>query len=492
MTESTTEIVAESSDWHREQTAHGLLVLAHEAAKRAGFFTALAQHVQLPIKKVDYSVHDKLATLWASILVGCDHTVEINAKLGPEERALAALFGLERFPDQSGINRLLHACTETTVGQMRQLHLQLLVANSRATRRHLRTRLRRGRVIYVDFDQHGITVSGKHYELAEAGYFTRTRSHRGYQLSMGFIGGHLGEVVDEYFDGGATAAGARIDDLLASVAQLADGCRIPRTQFVIRGDAQYGTPAIIAKITAAGFGFLLKGISPKRAECVARALDEAAFVRVSPRAEGEPRWAADVGEREFVDDSGTREKPKAVVRARAIVVKWEEATMRRKRPGPSTRARQALEAVEVRSCYAMLLTSLKADVLPVAMALDHYDDRATIERYFRDEQCAFGTRSVRTHKAAGAAVFQWMVAIANNLLRWMRATYLADTALEAYGAERLVRRVFQIPAQLVRTGTRLRVIFPKGNALVASILEAMAQLTAVPDAAKLAPPGAAQ
>ena len=28
MTESTTEIVAESSDWHREQTAHGLLVLA--------------------------------------------------------------------------------------------------------------------------------------------------------------------------------------------------------------------------------------------------------------------------------------------------------------------------------------------------------------------------------------------------------------------------------------------------------------------------------
>lgn len=491
MTESTTEIVAESSDWHREQTAHGLLVLAHEAAKRAGFFTALAQHVHLPMKKVDYSVHDKLATVWASILVGCDHTVEINSKLGPEERALAALFGLERFPDQSTINRLLHACTPQTVEQMRRLHLQLLVANSRATRRHLRTRLRRGRIIYVDLDQRGITVSGKHYELAEAGYFTRKRSHRGYQLSMGFIGGPIGEVVDEYFDPGRTPAGARIDALLASIATLADRCRIPRTQFVVRGDAQYGTPAIIAKIEAAGFGFLLKGISPKRAECVARELDEAAFVSVSPRAEGEPRWAADIGEREFADDSGTRTE-KATVRARAILVKWEEATVPTKRPGPSTRAQRALEPVEPTTCYAMLLTSLGPEVLPVALALEHYDDRATIERYFRDEQCAFGTRSVRTHKAAGAAVFQWMVALANNLLRWMRATYLATTALNGYGAERLIKRAFQIPAQLVRTGTRLRVVFPKGNALVASILDAMARLAETPVAAELAPPGRGQ
>src|SRR6185369_6285384 len=105
MTESTQQIVFESSDWYQEQTAHGLLVLAYHQAKEAGFFTALTHHVTLHQKQYDYSVYDKLATLWASIVVGCEHTAQINTKLGPQEQALAALFGLARFPDQSGVNR---------------------------------------------------------------------------------------------------------------------------------------------------------------------------------------------------------------------------------------------------------------------------------------------------------------------------------------------------------------------------------------------------
>ena len=118
MTESTHELVFESSDWHQDQTAHGLLVLAHQHATEAGFFADLKRLVSLPIKTVTYSVHDKLATLWASIIADCDHTVEINFKLGAHERALAAVFGLERFPDQSGINRLL--CAKASQGCLRR------------------------------------------------------------------------------------------------------------------------------------------------------------------------------------------------------------------------------------------------------------------------------------------------------------------------------------------------------------------------------------
>jgi hypothetical protein len=480
MTEFTQQIVVESSDWHQDQTAHGMLVLAYAQARQDGFFAGLKRYVSLPIKTVTYSVHEKLATLWASIVVGCQHTVEINTKLGADERALAALFGFERFPDQSGINRLLHACTQQTVNEMRELNLFLLGRNSRARRRRLHTKLARGQVLFIDVDQRGIAVSGKQYELAEPGYFTRKHSHRGYQLSVAFLGGPLGEVLDEYLDPGSTPALTRIDALLASIERVRAEWKIAPDKIVIRGDAQYGTVAIVAKIAAYGYGYLVKGISPHRARRLARDHDETTFVPASPRAEGDPRWVADLGVCEFVGDGPV---PKPVVRARTLLVTWYETVRARAtRPNPRGRAKQAKRPPQTRQVLAYLWTNLPAEVLPVAMALDCYDDRATIERYFRDEQEALGARSVRTHKAAGAAVFQWMVAITNNLLRWMRARCFAATPLKDYGAKRLAERVFQIPAQLVRSGQRVRVIFPQRHALVATIVDAFRRLTAAAQA----------
>lgn len=479
MHESMHEVVVESSDWHRDQTAHGLLVLAHEHARQLGLFAAFERHVSLPIKTVTYSVTDKLKTLWASILVGCEHTVDINSRLGPHESALASLFGLERFPDQSGINRLLRASTPDTVEQMRRLHLDLLEHKSRARRRQLHKKLSRGRALFLDLDQRGIAVCGKRYELAEPGHFSRKRSHRGYQLSLAFLGGAVGEVLDEYLDPGKTPAAARVEALLASAERMRKAWKLTADQIVVRGDAQYGTPIIIAKVEAYGFGYLFKGINTKRAAKLGGEVEASAWRQVRPRAEGEPRWAADLGERVFTSRARA-ERPKVEVRSRTIVVKWVEATVAgTSRPGPATRAQRAKEPKPTRTCYATLMTNVKAERMATATALDHYDDRATIERYFRDEQCALGARSVRTHKAAGAAVFQWMVAIANNVLHWMRARYFARTPLEQYGIERFVRRVFQIPARLIRDANGVRVILPDRHHLVATIVAALTRPTRI-------------
>ena len=489
MKECTQELIFESSDWHDDQTAHGLAVLAYEQARQAGFFAALDRHVSVPMKTVTYSVSDKLKTLWLSIVVGCQHTVEINFTLGAHEQALAAVFGLERFPDQSTINRLLRAATSETVDQMRQLHLDLMIHRSRARLRRLHKRLAREGVLFVDFDQRGVAVCGKAYELAEAGYFTRKRSHRGYQLSMAFLGGPLGEVLDEFLDPGNTPAHARVDQMLESLERMRKAWKLKAKQIVVRGDAQYGTAAIIAKVEAYGFGYLFKGLNTKRATKLAGDLDETTWQQVSPRAEGEPRWAADLGERVFASRAEGQAST-LEVRARTIIVKWIDASVPGPpRPGPTTRARRAQEPKPTRTCFAMLMTNLTSEQMSVAMALDSYDDRATIERYFRDEQGALGARSVRTHKAAGAALFQWIVAITNNLLHWMRAQYFAKTPLEHYGVERLVRRAFQIPARLIRDAGRLRVILPDRHLLVATILTALASPISYDPASDEAPPG---
>lgn len=48
-------------------TSHGLLVAAHDFAKRRGFFDLIQTSLSVSMKKRDFSWSDKLATLWASI-----------------------------------------------------------------------------------------------------------------------------------------------------------------------------------------------------------------------------------------------------------------------------------------------------------------------------------------------------------------------------------------------------------------------------------------
>jgi hypothetical protein len=88
---------------------HALLSAAHRFAQDLGFFNAISQSISLKMKKIDYSWLDKLRTLWASLVIGCDHTLQINHFLGDHEPALAQVFGLTRFPEQSQVNRLPHA-----------------------------------------------------------------------------------------------------------------------------------------------------------------------------------------------------------------------------------------------------------------------------------------------------------------------------------------------------------------------------------------------
>jgi hypothetical protein len=106
-------------------------------------------------------------TLLASILTGCQHTVEINDSLGAHEKALAQAMGLDRFPDQSQVNRLLHATEAAHVEQWREAHLELLADNSRAGARCRWLKLANGeQMLVADIDQRALVVQGKQFELA--------------------------------------------------------------------------------------------------------------------------------------------------------------------------------------------------------------------------------------------------------------------------------------------------------------------------------------
>lgn len=444
-----------TSNWV-DLTDHALLMAAWQFAEQLGVFKHW-QKLQWKMKKVRYTPIDKMKTLWASIVVGCEHTYEINDKLGEHEQAIAQAVGLPRFPDQSQVNRWLRATRQEHLTQFRQVHLQLLAAHSRARFKANWFVMPNGEPMLVaDIDQRALAVRGKQFVLAKSGYFGRKRGRRGYQLTALFLGGAIGEIVNEYFDPGDTQIGFRINDLIESLACLCKQIDIQSTQVFIRGDAALGTPAIIAQVRTAGFHFLFKGLSPQRARKLAQQAS-GTFWRGKDGAEGERRWISDLGEIDHIDQSVANRGAK--VRARTIL-QLRIVPPRIPRPG-AHRRRKKREGNRIEHSY--YLTDLSQDRLPTTNTPEIYDSRATIERYFYDETYSLGAQHVRTSHFEGAALFQFLVATTNNLLRWMQHDVFKDTDLEKIGLGRLIHQAMQIPARLRQEGDVLTVEMPSNH-----------------------------
>ena len=76
----------------------------------------LLEQVKVQMKKIDYTVHQKMMTLLLSVVIGCRYTSDINQKLVPDTIA-ANLLDMDRFPDQSQVNELIRRIDSKGVQQ---------------------------------------------------------------------------------------------------------------------------------------------------------------------------------------------------------------------------------------------------------------------------------------------------------------------------------------------------------------------------------------
>ena len=86
------------------ETVSAFLMMVLEYGSEIGLFTLLEQLVKVEMKEVVYSRLQKAQTVMASLVMGCKHTKDINEVLS-QERAAANYLWMNRFPDQSQINR---------------------------------------------------------------------------------------------------------------------------------------------------------------------------------------------------------------------------------------------------------------------------------------------------------------------------------------------------------------------------------------------------
>lgn len=446
---------------------HGLLASVYQFAQRIGVFDGWEQ-MPLKMKTVTYRPLDKLQTLWASIIIGCEHTYDINTELGAHEYALSRMMGLERFPDQSQVSRLLTRSDQEVVEWFRGVHFQMLCRMTRSRKRSLWQPLaNRRRCLMADLDQRGIVVSGKQFELAERGYFGRHRGHTGYRLSVLFLGGEIGEVIDEHLDSGNLYLRSRLEEMVNRLAEFCERQRIAPSQVILRGDAELGTPAAVAMVESYGFKYLFKGISAQKAKKLAAEVKDC-YLLAKPNAEGGARWTADLGSRLHRDQSADGAGHE--VECRTLVMTSIEPARRARKTKHHGKKQEAAEKAKrwVRSDY--FLTNLTASELPTATVLDLYDERETIESYFHDERHALGAQHVRTWCHAGSQLFQWLVASVNNLLRWYRHEVLKGTEFEEYGLKRIIGQLMQIGARLTKQGRRWLIEVPQRHAQAMKLL----------------------
>lgn len=381
----------------------------------------LLDQVKVKMKKVDYSVHQKMITLLLSVVIGCRFTSDINDKLVPDTVA-ANMFDMKRFPDQSQINSLLRKIDNKGVEQLKSVHHQMFTQNAQC--------LSATGFVVVDIDQSGLIANGKTYEITQKGYFSKKKNQKGYQLSAALCG-ETSETVSLYFDPGNTHCGARFEDLVKdTLVKLSDIAKDNR--LILRVDSGYGSDENIRKIRHRVL-FVAKAYSTVRPTNIAKTIKKSDWEEID--------GCVDVFELPVHDG------------LRHIIVR----TLTRKGDFE----------------YTMLVSNLSLKQMSAVEMFHFYNKRQTIEAFFKTCKNVYHIRNLRTRTFDGIHAFLWLVFITHNLLSWFKSTVLAETELEGVGTKTLVDKLGSITAEVKRTADTIVVVLPRISALARKFADCM-------------------
>jgi Transposase DDE domain len=405
------------TDDFTEQTSSAFLVAALHWAADHGFWQPFARLLAIPMKIVTYSPLQKIQTLIASILIGCAYMKDVNTRLVPD-RVAAASLGLDRFPDQSQLNLLLRRLDAANIGELEAIHAEHLARfASFPALPHWHNYL------FVDIDQLGLVATGKTYQFTALGYFPHRRGERGYQVGAAFLGSSQVTLALR-LDPGNTHCTTRFHDLLAaSEARCAAAPGCPRR--VYRVDAGYGGWPQLDWLLAHDYLFLAKAPTHK---------PQAWAAQVAPAA-----W------QEVPDQPGVRVAELGGERGlRRIVCARTDAAGKTE--------------------YAVLVTNLPAAHFDAVALWELYNERQTIEAFFKTGRGVYGLSNLRSRQFLATYGFLWLVFITHNLLQWVKAD-LFGAGGASVGTRELVEQVGRIPARRERTAQGWRLLLPSQDRL---------------------------
>ncbi len=342
-------------------------------AQRIGAIPLLA-HVQVPMKEVVHSVHEKIVTLLLSYTLGCRSSHAIETALRPET-LVADLLGIAAFADHSSFSRFYQRIDPAAIEDLRAVVQGLHEAHGLA--RHL------DGIVVVDLDATGLVVTGDQFELADAGYFAKHRGADGYQVSLACASNAAKEVLVHILDPGHVNTGARCWDLLYGVGERLG---VLDRRVFMRADRAYGIGAFIAHLLELEVGFLIKGRDSRTAQ----------------------RWVTELGATIHwvpvdhlvsVADIGLRALPDCPQPVRTILIRiWDAATHH--------------------YSYSYLVTTLPWSQCSEVDVFHFYNERVTLEKLIERSKNAWHLTHRPTHAFWGLTFYLELRFLAYNLVLW--------------------------------------------------------------------------
>ncbi|MBC2580588.1 transposase [Clostridium sp. DJ247] len=411
-----------SQDNCKEETTSTWLVAVMQFGLKINFFKPF-ENFKLKMKKVKYSVYQKLIITMMSIVIGCETTKDINEKLGVEKLA-ANMFDMDEIPDQSQINLLLTRMDSDSTSQLQNIHHQLFMEHNNSIHSTQR--------VVVDCDQTGLIANGKTFELAEKGYFAKKKNQSGYQLAAAFTGEHS-ETVAMFLDLGSTHCNKHYVDLLTSILskykdQLREG------NLILRTDSSFGSLENIEKLLSIPkLKFITKGYSTVKAKNLAKNISYSEYTQADKAA-----WVYELPENNGV---------------RYIIVQTLSKKGKLK--------------------YSLLVSNISKREMSSVELFHFYNKRQTIEAFFKMAKNVYNIKNLRTSKFYGIYSFLWLVFITHNLISQFKSIVLYGTQLETVGVRVLVKSIGNIKGFVKRTAEGIKVNIPpltKLSTLIANAL----------------------
>ena len=474
-------------------TEHALLVPFGRFATQIGLIEAL-HRVPFKMKTIDHSPGDKLTELLVHILAGGMHLKELEASPHPLvlDHAVVHAWGQEAFASASGVSDLLRAATPQTVAALQAA----LHPVTEPYRRRLLRALSPAWLI-VDFDLTSLVVSDQAttYEGADFGYMGEVaRVGKGYQFARAQVGGpqdplllggflHPGRTVSQHCLAELVALveaelgrpRRRVEAVEQRLAQaehelarietaLAQRERGPRTlrrrqqrlqtqreraqaavaqlrayrerlaaenaananprQIILRLDGGFGDAEQLAWLYEQGYQFVVRAHSHR----VAAAL----------RQESGLTWEK-ISKNGFIAESQRTTLGKCPYPMRLFVCRQWRGEERSER------------------WSALVVTpELEPYAWPTRRVGTFYNERQVAEASIKEGKGLFASRHLPTRHQAGIALYEELVLLAQNLIRWFRRQYLAQTPLGAAGIKDLVRIAAHCRARLLGSGGPLQ------------------------------------
>jgi DDE family transposase len=366
-----------------QQILNSFTLPVMEFARSSGLLSLMDTRLHLGMKVVKYSPQDKLRELICSIVAGCEHTVSINHRLVPDTALARELIGKDRFADQSGINRLLHAFTEDNLAELERVFEEDYMRNGRAWRLPSEER------VIVDLDMTGVRVQGKNYEGAEKGYIERGRKGaKGYKASFAYIHRDEREILGCVFDSGKAVESTHIDRIVELVKMRLGSPSLKR--IILRGDSAYGTAPIVKRCLQRRYLFLFKGKYSASARKYAKRVEEWVKVKDEKEDGGEDVYAGELR----VRLPGSRSRTRVVV----------------------FRSEKKKENGKTKEEFLHLLTNLHESLYTAKELLKMYHEREGMEAFIKCDKSGLHMKNLRTRNLVGIKAFVLLTCITHNLI----------------------------------------------------------------------------